>query len=108
MNLFTDFSTNSLILLALGVVLFYQATKLSQSLCFLYATTSIISIAGAFLLILFLVMKFVPSKKHVTLISILLGTGSLFTFVYDKLREYLFELTMKYYYISISYIAISG
>jgi len=103
-----NFNANSLILLATGIVLFYQSTKLSQSLCFLYATTSIISIAGAFLLVLFLIMKFVPSKKHVTIISVLFGAGSLITFVYHKLREYLLELTMKYYYISISYVVISG
>ena len=53
-------------------------------------------------------MKFVPSKKHVTIISVLFGAGSLITFVYHKLREYLLELTMKYYYISISYVVISG
>ncbi|CAK8682920.1 unnamed protein product [Clavelina lepadiformis] len=92
--------------LCVGLILFYNAAKLSQSAYFHYASGTGVGVLASALVIVFLVSKFMPKKPAAY--SILLGGWSLCAWIISKIYANLVEIMIDYYHYVFAYVLISG
>ncbi|CAK9291101.1 unnamed protein product [Gordionus sp. m RMFG-2023] len=96
-----------LILLTVGVFLFFSASSLSRNLLFYYTFGIIFGILASFLIIVYLISRLIPQRKGATYL-LLAGGWSFSLFILQYLWENIQFIILRYTNYLIGYIIIAG